>query len=105
MKHWDLTPKQQVTLIRQDGHKLPAQFLFRDTVRACFQVLDQEQCGEFVQFQLMDDGTLKDSPTREQLLKAGHRLHPKCSDEFGSRRSFESVLKGCKRWKIEPCQA
>jgi hypothetical protein len=83
MKHWDLTPKQHVTLIRQDGHKLPAQFLFRDTVRACFQVLDQEQCGEFLQFQLMDDGTLKDSPT-QQLLGM----------------NFARALARCKRWEI-----
>lgn len=98
MKHWDLTPKQQVTLIRQDGHELPAQFLFRDTVRACFQVLDEEQCGELVQFQLMDDGTLKDSPTREQLLSL--TVAGTTSPEYGSPRTFEAALDRCRRWRI-----
>lgn len=101
MKHWDLTPKQKITLIREDGHQEEAQFLFRDTVRACFQILDEEQCAELVQFQLMDDGTLKDSPTKEQLMDVaeGHK------SLFGSPTCFLAVLEKCARWRIGPCPA
>lgn len=92
MKHWELTPKQKVLLTRTDGLQLEAQFLFRDTVRACFQILDEEECGDFLQFQLMEDGTLKDSPSKEQLLGS--------AGEFGSPVNFAEALRNCRRWQI-----
>lgn len=97
MKHWDLTPKQKITLIREDGHQVEAQFLFRDTVRACFRFLDDEQVGTLHELLLTNDGNLKDLPTFESLA----RLYRHYST-MSAMAVFNPELK---RWRIEPCPA
>ncbi len=51
--HWDLTPREQVTLTSAAGGYLNAVFLFRDTVRACL-LID----GELREFGLTREGRL-----------------------------------------------
>jgi len=113
MKHWDLTPKQLVTLIRQDGHKVEARFLFRDTVRASFAVGDDKwvvpsSLAPTTTFQLQDDGSLRTAPTTEQLYLAAMKIHGTTRHairtliEFGSLRSRKLALKRTPRWTIAP---
>jgi hypothetical protein len=50
--HWDLKPRETVMLTREDGRKLlGAVFLWRDTVRACFEIR-----GTRRYFRLSEDG-------------------------------------------------
>ena len=100
MKHWDMTPKQLVTLTCTDGTTLEARFLFRDTVRAAFVIYDGEQFGDFREFQLLDDGDLKTSPTREDLLFGRSRQEAKAN--YMSPSHFERTIRRMKRWQIAP---
>ena len=58
MKHWDLIPNEPVTLSR-DGTRVRGRFLFRDTMRAYFMLVDEEGDDHFCQFRLRDDGELE----------------------------------------------
>ena len=98
MKHWDLTPKQFVTLNCTNGITLEARYLFSDTVRACFLIYDGEQFGEFRQFQILDDGDLKTSPTREDLLNG--RSITEVAGAYMSPPNFAAAMRRMKRWQI-----
>ena len=98
MKHQDLTPKQLVTLTSTDGTTLEARYLFSDTVRACFLIYDGEQFGEFRQFQICDDGDLKTSPTREDLLNG--RSHEEVAGSYMSPSMFAATMRRMPRWQI-----
>lgn len=104
MKHWDLTPKQLVTLIRRDGHKIECRFLFRDTVHACFLVYDAELVGRFRQFQLMNDGGLKTAPEHADLIAALPGTGPawKFHSFYGGNTHFRTTMRRMKRWEIQP---
>jgi hypothetical protein len=96
LKHWELTPKQVVTLVRQDGFRMPAQFLFRDTIRGVFKVPGPMD-GWQREFQLAPNGGLIAQPTTADQLKEARNDH-----DFGSPRCFGLALKKCSRWKIVP---
>ena len=96
LKHWELRPKQVVTLVRQDGFRMPALFLFRDTVRGVFKVPGPME-GQQREFQLAPDGGLISQPTAEALME-----NARTEQDFGSPRSFGLALKKCTRWKIVP---
>lgn len=64
MKHWDLLPKELVTLIGSHGVKITTQFLFRTTTLACFKGMET---GKFRQFELLDDGNLCEIPTLGEI--------------------------------------
>lgn len=100
MKHWDLTPKQFVTLTSTNGITLEARYLFSDTVRACFLIYDGEQFGDFRQFQILDDGDLKTSPTREDLMN-GRTLQQAKANYMGPSH-FAATMRRMKRWQITP---
>lgn len=70
MRHDDLCPGEEVTLRRtHDGTTLQGRFLFRDTVRACFEIdtppeqaphrMIRPPASQLLTFQLRDDGTLE----------------------------------------------
>jgi hypothetical protein len=96
LKHWQLTPKQVVTLIRSDGFKMPAQFLFRDTVRATFKV-PGALAGWQREFQLAPDGGLITQPSAAAQLATARNDH-----DFGSEFCFNAALKNCATWRIVP---
>jgi hypothetical protein len=105
MKHWELTPKQAVTLIRQDGIRVHVQLLFRDTTVAAFTGVPDQ--GEFWQLHLLDDGRLREMPKRADLVQAALRItfggtsrHNRM--EYGSVRSRELAARRMPRWRIEP---
>ena len=96
LRHWQLTPKQVVTLIRSDGFRMPAQFLFRDTVRATFKV-PGALAGWQREFQLAPDGGLITQPRAAAQLATARNDH-----DFGSEFCFSQALKKCARWRIVP---
>jgi hypothetical protein len=67
MKHWDLIPKETVTLIREDGETIEARFLFRDTARATFQKVRGNH--EDLVLMLSADGSLLGLPTKDEIIR------------------------------------
>ena len=88
MKHWDLTPNEPVELIRQDGLKIQARFLFHTTVRACFMTRAGE-AGRFREFELLEDGN---------LLEYYGRLHANGFSFYNSRAAADIMKSRRKRW-------
>jgi hypothetical protein len=68
VKHWDLRPNEQVNLVRQDGKKIGVRFLFRDTLHACF-ARGTGDDQSFLQFRLLDDGNLREHPSKTEVLR------------------------------------
>ena len=102
MTYMELNPYEPLILVRQDGYRLKARFLFIDTTRAAFHVWPagaaEFELREFRDFQLMPDGTLRDVPTKEQLMNAA--IAAGDSNHFGSPATRDRALARCKRWDI-----
>ena len=97
MKHWDLTPNEHVELIRQDGVKIGARFLFHTTVRACFTIRAGE-AGEFREFELLEDGNLRDRPTKAEILRT---LRAESFEfDYNSRAAADIMKARRKIWRI-----
>jgi hypothetical protein len=120
MKHWDLNPKEYVTLVREDGHRIQAYFLFRDTIRACFTTWTMAQKanniadrlaigmfeGRFREFLLTNEGDLRDVPTRQQMMDAlGVKVLSDAGGSYGSPSNFANAKKLTKAWEISRCTA
>lgn len=93
MRHWDLTPKEEVTLVREDGKKLRLVFLFRDTARAVFRGIKN-----FYEFQLAEDGSLTDVPMSTEFIRV---LYAKADVvEYNSAVAASIARMQRKRWRI-----
>lgn len=108
MKHWDLTPKEIVTMTcLHDGRILRARFLFHTTTLACFMVLrignggsdswgDKE--GKFTEFELQDDGTLRDRRSTDEIIRT--LKTEGFSFDYNSRAAADIAEMRRRRWRI-----
>lgn len=63
MKHWDLMPGEDVTLVSDSGIMLYGYFQFRDTIRAGIMIEDADGNLKYKEFRLVDDGGLRSGHT------------------------------------------
>jgi hypothetical protein len=86
MKHWDLIPSEIVRLRRglvdhaedQGKSDIHARFLFHTTRLACFEivVLDPKAPPKFVEYEALDDGSLREVRGESFIRRCWHVVGP-----------------------------
>jgi hypothetical protein len=78
MNHWDLTPGEAVTLVREhDGYRIHARFRFRTAILAMFLIEHNDGKLEYYEYHFRDDGSLEERyVARDQFLDIRWRIEP-----------------------------
>jgi hypothetical protein len=98
MKHWDLFPNEPVTLTCEDV-KLTGRYLFRDTRNGSFAIKAADGESYFRQFELQDDGGLRDPILGRAMVV--HQVRAGDGAEYNSAAATRIVKARRKYWIIE----